>query len=274
MGIPNNIDGTWRDVQSAHVRINGVWRSTDFWTRIKGIYRMAYTGASELAMDLVGFRIQYQIDPTIRYPSLPHLTYNERLPVSANITGAVGDEMTLEEKSIIYQYRNTDVDQEGILVYRGTLYGVTYLGTLIDLGALESDPSQDGYRFDQNQPDARNQTEGVSIAIYGSILHESYGYFTSGWNQFLRDTSCIDVEPRMDFSVYRLTERMEGDSVLPLANRRKDYSPLIRIGIARNLTKADENMIGSFGVFDHTVSKIYLNGNTMPFSMEILPGTC
>jgi len=56
--------------------------------------------------------------------------------------------------------------------------------------------------------------------------------------------------------------------LIPHKRRSNDFVPYARIGICRAL-KPYETMMGSYGIIDHTIEAITVNGVQKPFSIEV-----
>jgi len=58
-------------------------------------------------------------------------------------------------------------------------------------------------------------------------------------------------------------------NILPVFGREDTYDEYARIGIARNISEAEMNMLRANGLMDHTIWQITMNGIPRPFTIEI-----
>lgn len=273
MAMPVFIDGIWRNLWASHVRVNGVWRDMEVSTVVDGVNREVYR--SQLtAEDIIGFRIVYHLRKDLTHPDFPNLVYNPNIPVLIDTAGTNEIQMTTNAKSFIFQFSNENPYEEGIVGYTGRLYAAVKGGILIDIGNSSGRTMMEDIQFDPKIPGVEsawisNRLKEVDIAVYGEILHESYGYFTAGWNHFLNDTPTIDPTNYPDKVPKQTVRVLDNYQVTKSMYRQEGYKGTIAIGIARDMNSPDNNMVGAHGTLDHTIEKIFVNGESYPFSLEI-----
>lgn len=267
------IDGVWRPLWSCHAKINGEWRDIGEYTgKIDGEHREIYRHEI-LESDINGFRLVYKLSTNKTHPMFPHLVTNRKLPVKFSVTGE-NPGMNTSVKGVLYQYDKTGYE-EGILMYEGILYAVLNSGPVVNVClAKDTKVNNDDERFSGTAPDmieawSTNKMSSLSIQLNGYLAFESYGYYMSGWN------SLFELEHFTDPNKYPINDLTTdvqlsiSRTILPINKRSTTYDNVASIGIARNLTTPDNNMIGSYGILDHTINSITVNDIVKPFTIEI-----
>lgn len=266
-----NVNGVWREAWSVSINVNGVWRDSDSLVNINGVMRESFTHEIE-EEDIVGFRMVYKRNQTKKHPEFPHLKFNPNLPVITSLTGETPGFMDLNEKGFVFQYERDHVDEEGICVYDGTLYAVLINDALINVCETKDTSGQDD-RIPIDIPSiseawSTNRVQELKIQLQGMLMFDSHGYYMSGWNnlfgkdQFI-DTSDYTIKDNKNY-IY-----LNSYNILPISNRNERFNTLSSIGIARDMHTVDVNMVGSYGVLDHTISWISVNDIKKPFVIEV-----
>lgn len=269
MSIFNNIDSVWREVWSSPVNINGVWRDSDALVNINGVWRQSHK--KEISEeDIIGFRIVYKRNPNKIHHLLNHLTFNPNIPASMLLTGDNAGFMDLSPKGVLFQYDNSNPEEEGIIMYEGKLYAVLNNDIVIDVCKTKEYWGDDD-RLPSNAPDitevwATNKINDLSISIQAQLSYESNGFYIAGWNSLFNTTQFIDTNSSIeDKNKYE----MNSYNILPIENRESTFDYIASIGIARDMHTANTNMVGSYGNLDHTIHWITVNGVNKPFVFEI-----
>ena len=277
--IYSNIFGVNRRAMSMFTNINGVWRDSTVFPNINGIYRES-DSFDITEEDIIGFRIIYMPNKNAEYPDLPNLSYNPNLPARLSLTGDISGNMNMEYKGVVFEYFNThepdqlfDDDEEGILMYEGRLYAVLTNDLILDVTA-----TRDLLIWDERIPESgipgSSETwsmwklNNLTIEIQTRILYENNGLNIEGWNKLFSTTNYIgklNVDDTNDTNY----ERINQYTILPIESRDNIFYPYAEIGIARDLHTVDRNMVGSYGVLDHTFNWITVNGVKKPFVCEI-----
>lgn len=271
-----NVAGEQRRVVGVYSNIDGEWRESTVSSNICGTWKQS-VDVNISADNIVGFRFIYTLNRDAKYPDLPNLKYNPRLPVRISISDT---EMNMNSKGILFQYENTlepdqllDDEEEGILMYVGRLYAVTDIGLLIDVSDISGISGYSGRKPIASIPGVSevwnfNKFNDLSIVIDGKVSYYIYGLNTEGWNKMFDTTNYIgnlNRDRTEDFSDIAV----ESCSVLPLDSRSNNFYSCAEIGIARDLHTAGRNMIGSHGYLAQNIVRITVNGVKKPFTCEI-----
>lgn len=257
MSISNNINGVWRETQDTLCNINGVWRSSQVYTNINGVWRLS--NENKITEDnIIGFRIVYEVNKNKVSKEYPQLKFNENLPIRIYKIGDNSDNMDQTTKGIRYHYSRFDANMEGNYEFDGRLYAILLDDTPIDVGNINEWTGNEVGLYNKNIDD-------LSITINGYLQYVSDGLYFSGWNNMFRN---YQLNPNFKYPDKK--EELKQDfliSLLPLISR-KDYSPIAEIGISRSI-KTELNMVGTYGIIDHVIRSITVNGVTKPFIFEI-----
>jgi hypothetical protein len=253
------INGVWRNTFSTMVTVDGVCRESDALQRVDGVWRQVHEHAPIDVDTLIGFHVVYTYDPTMKSEQFPFLKSTKNLPVTMNLTGDNAGSMDTTTKGVVYHYEREMPYNEGVCVYRGTLYA-EFPGDLL----IPINP----YRFGM-EPWSTFQFADLQIQVDGYEGYESDGYYTSGWNSIFHKEQFLDPSKFPDKESHKNRNVLNTYDILPVESRDDDFSPEILIGISRNITTTDDNMAGSFGTLDHTYKAIYVNGVAKPFVVEI-----
>lgn len=267
-----NINGVWRDVWSGHAMINGVWRDLESWTNVNGVWRETFKH-DIIEADIVGFRLVYKFMEVAKHPDYPNLSVNKNLPINVKLTGEAAGSINMNQKGIAFEYFHDDYPTEGIAVYRGDLYAVLTNNEIVNIGLTISDAASDK-RIPGNVPGinetwATNKLAKLSIQIVGYVLYESYGYYMAGWNSLFSTNQFIATGKYPDQGPHKNKLQLNSYDILPIENRVDTFDSAAYIGIARDMTSEVNNMIGSYGVLDHSIFSITVNGVPKPFVVEL-----
>lgn len=252
------IDGVYRRTYSVHVPIGGVHRESDILVRMNGVWRTPHKIDLELS-DLIGFRIIYAYDPLATFPEFPWLKSRKDLPVAMTTTGIHQGSMDFSMKGVLFEYGRELPYNEGICMYRATMYAEFADDILIPINPHKPDL----------EPWTTNRELTFNIQIQGYEAYEKYGYYVSGWNSIFHKKHFLDENEFPDKEPYKNINRINSYDIFPASSRNEDFSSEISIGIARNLTTTDRNMVGSSGALDHTYKAIYVDGEPKPFVVEV-----
>lgn len=270
MSIWNKINDTWREVWGAHVKIDETWRDANVLSNVNGVWREQYNHFI-LESDIIGFRMVYKMASSKKHPEFPNLTVNKNLPVEVHVTGE-SQLMDFTRKGIVFQYLLDDPDMEGILMYEGTLYAVLVNGSIINVSSSNGSKGGDD-RNSNNIPGEEswitNRISNLSIYMNCQVLYESFGYYMNGWNSMFDNRSFIDPTNFPNKGPNKDVQILEPLIVFPVDTESKTFSSVASIGIARNMKTPTNNMIGSYGVLDHSISGIFVDGISKPFVVEI-----
>lgn len=272
MSIQHNINGVFRDTWTTHVKINGVWREADSLVNINGVWRETFNHEIN-EEDIVGFRMVYKFTDTIRHHDHPNLLPNRNLPVNMKLTGEGAGNMDYSQKGVLFQYDRTNIDQEGLCVYKGDLYAVLSNGQLANV-TMTISKAVDDIRIPGDVPGiieawSTNKIAHLNIQFTGYLLYESNGYSMSGWNSLFTTTQFTDPTKFPDTMDYKKQYLIDSYNMLPIEYRDDTFDSSAYIGIARNMHSIENNMVGSYGVLDHTITEIRVNNILKPFVFEI-----
>lgn len=255
------INGVWRKMRSNATLINGVWRNNNNFMTVNSVVRSIHN--HEISEDeILGFKVIYKLSHTMTHPNYPNLSFNNDIPATLSLTGSNIGVMDTSKKGVLYQYSNKYPDIEGIKMYEGTLYAILLDESYINIGKKvdesDSDEEWSGSRF-----------SNTVIEIDGRILFEDNGYFIDGWNSLFTKINYLDKSyfPNKDYNSY--IKPLLNHKIYPIGARDNDFGSIAKIGIARDMSTSKKNMVGSYGLLDHTISSIKVNGIIKPFVIEI-----
>lgn len=266
------VDGKWRGVWSVHVKVDGVWRDTDMSGKVDELWRSSHKHIIE-EPDIVGFRLVYRVNPTKTHPDFPNLKTNLNMPIDFSVSGE-DPGMNISTKGVLFHYERFG-DEEGILMYEGSLYAVLTNGCLVDVGLSKNtkinndDERLPGPCADIPEVWATSRMKSIDIQLKGYTLYESFRYHIYGWNSLFDDNQFINKDPYNADEIHRdINYIIPSRIMMPIEKRINSFNPIASIGIARNLNTTD-TMIGAYGTLDHTVEHIKVNGIIKPFNIEI-----
>lgn len=263
-----NINGVWRESKS-YVNINGVLRDSSSMISVNGVLReVASTEKNITEEDIKSFIISYLPNKNIKHKDFPWLKYNEKVPGHISLTGDISGEVNLNDKGVEYQYDRNDIihevivenKEEGIKMYESHIYAVLQDDTPIDICCIDT--------IDENHSLGNDKITNLKINIQATLIYEANGYYMAGWNSICNKNQFIitDDDPRSPGKSFKY---LNNYPLLPVSKRDKDFQPLAQIGIARDVTNDGNNMVGSYGVLDHTIHWITVNDIKKPFVVEI-----
>ena len=264
------INNIWREQWSSHSKIDGIWRESDISVNIDGMWRQVYSATIDPS-DIRHFRLIYERAKFKSHPEYPNMQVNFNVPATLHLTGSTS--MDFDNKGVLFQYRR-DGYEEGILMYEGNLYAMLTDGKYIRINSGNLWSANDE-RFATpyfNMPEAYGVSKmgTIYIDIAGYYTYENSGYYIAGWNNFFdhskqifSDNSSLSKEPE------RSTNIPISSILLPIDSRSPTYNHIAEIGIARNLSNTDNNMVGSYGILDQTIRYIRVDGIPRPFIIEI-----
>lgn len=254
------IDGIWRPMWTSCPRVDGIMRDSNVGTVIDGVTRYIHKHYFE-EQDIVSFRMIYKRSMT-----------NSMIPVITDLTGESPSTCDTTRKGFIFEYSNDLPTEEGDYMYTGTLYAVTSTGEIIDVMRSTETPASDE-RYDAGIPGLEevwltNRIMNLSISMNIEVRYDCFGYYVDGWNSMFSTEQFIDRTRYPDKGPNKDTFAIGSFPIIPIASRPKTFDFVSRIGIRRNMTDPDRNMIGSHGTFDHIIHKIWVDGVRKPFVIE------
>jgi hypothetical protein len=269
--MPVYVDGSWRDIWGAYVKVDGVWRNVDVSAKADNDWKSSHiNNISE--SDIVAFRMIYKLNPNKEHPLFPNLKTNLNMPVEFSLTGEnIG--MNYSTKGVLYHYERFG-DEEGIMMYEGALYAVLKNGCIAKVSSCTNTKiNNDDIRIPGPIPSIpevwiTSRLQSLDIRMEGYILFESFRYHLFGWNSLFDTEQFLLPEPYTKDKVYQDIKLISERILLPVENRLNTYDSIASIGITRSLTDID-NMIGAYGTLDHTINSIKVNGISKPFVIEI-----
>lgn len=272
MEISHKINGNWKDNWSAHVKIDKTYHDSDVYSKIDGVWKCIHKHFIE-ANDISGFRMIYKLNRSDdqKHPLFDHLRFNPRLPVEIYPSSGA-DLIDHSIKGIAYRYlprgsSGIQEYEEGILMYNGILYAILTTEEAIAVSySTETKVNNDdgklpGSSIDEHEGWVSNRMSRMSLTLTGYTQFTDAEGFVSGWNSFFDKNQHLSLPANQHYAPSR--------SFLPLEARATSFYELAQLGIARNLTKPDNNMTGSKGVLGQVITGIKLDGVMKPFSIEV-----
>lgn len=273
MGIFAKVNGEQKEAWSQHVKVNGEWHRCKQFTKVNGLWKEVYT--PEISPDrIVGFKFVYErCKSDYTDEKYPNLKVNYNLPVSINLTGYTKGTMDTNEKGIALEYRRYLPELEGIIFWEANLYAILDNGVYLNIDKTLD--TEEDIRLTKEANDCEyeswctNKIKDFSIKIQAKLSHESVGYYTSGWNRLFQNIDCIDPTIYATHELKTINHNLDAYNLLPLKNRNDMWNETAKIGIARDMTSKWYNMVGSEGLLDQTIQKVWLNDAEKPFVIEI-----
>lgn len=272
MPVSTKVNGVWRNLWSSQAMVNGVWRDLDSWSNVNGVWRENFQHHIEES-EIIGFRLVYRFIDQVKHPDFPHLPVNKKIPYNFKLTGEHIGVMDMTTKGVLFQYFREGYPEEGVVVYRGDLYAYLLGERLVNVGMAISEVGKDA-RIPGNTPGitefwSTNKLNKISININGYVLYDSSGYFMSGWNSLFSTNQFLDQSNYPDKGPHKNRFQLNSYNILPIGSRENTFDSAAYIGIARDMSSETNNMIGSYGDLDQTISSITVNGLPRPFVVEI-----
>jgi len=249
-----NVNGVFREPPEVASLVNGVWRKhKKIFININGVFRNTFN-KKERPLVVKHFIIEYALNKFRKHPDFPTLRYNRKIPYKFQINKYnYLSNLDLNEKSLLFEYNNSKYEEEGIIMFEGHIYLVTLADEKIDIGQIPID-----YRL-----------HDINLTISYEVVDENYGYEVFGWNSIFSANQFIHSKGKPDV-INQYHSRVNDMIIAPEWKRNEDYNPTLDIGIARDMTHPNKNMIGSRGVMTHTIYDIKVNGESKPFQIEII----
>jgi hypothetical protein len=240
-----NINGIIRE-QKSYTNINGILRESNSYVNVNGILRESSKRVVK-EEDIKYFCFSYLPNRTIKHLDFPNLSYNPNIPALLSTTGENNDTWNYNFKGVEFEYDRRDVTEEGILMYECHLYAVL----------------QDDYPIDVC---CISDLNDLKIELQATLIYESNGYYIAGWNSMFSTKQFLDNKAKTEDRDFQYVNTYK---ILPADDREETYYPVAQIGIARDMYTKGVNMVGSYGLLDHTVHWITVNGINKPFKFEV-----
>lgn len=271
MPIFNKVNGEQKQAWALNVKIGDSWRPANQYVKVDGEWKLSHSHSFDPVNNIIGFRLIYKrCNTNKKYDALPHLNVNYNIPCNMRLTGDITNEMNMNQKGVVFEYSNKLPDEEGILMYEGVLYALCSNGQLIDI----CNPTDTEERIIINNIPTVTEVwrtnrfpRDMKIILQGYLLYESNGFNFFGWNSLLSNNQFIDnttFPTDLDKNIYE----MNSYNILPITDRDYQFSEFSSIGIARDI-HSDINMVGSYGILDHTIYWIKVNDIKKPFVIEV-----
>lgn len=165
-------NGLWKEIEQPYSRVEGKIKETDVYTRVDGKPRLVFGKVT--AADILGFRMVYYPKKDAEYIDIPTLKFNLDLPVLMHETDRA-DVMDIGHKGVVYEFFDTHVEQDGILMYEGRLLAVLKNGMLLDIfGNPEPIPGLDAPLVTKSMD--------FTVMVSYDVRYQGYGTHTRGWN--------------------------------------------------------------------------------------------
>lgn len=273
MSISNSINGVIRNIPDARSKINGVWRNNvDGFTKINGVWRSTYQ-QTITPENTIGFKLIYTLNTKRIHHDNPRLKYNPNIPHSFKLTGDTAGQMDFIKKGVVFEYKRHEPEEEGIVVYEGRLYAVLTTGVMVNIcnvfGNNDNKTKEDEIVSEFTSIHDVGKLNGLDIKLTGYVLFEDYGYYFAGWNNLFNTKPFIDQTIYPDKTLYKKRLDVNSYNIIPVHHRDEYFDSVATIGIARDMETPIYNMQGSYGVLDHSITEITLNGTPMPFVVDI-----
>jgi len=274
MSVSNKINGVYRDTMESASKVNGVWRNnTEGWGKVNGVWRLTHQESIDLD-NIIGFKLIYTLNKSRIHHDNPRLKYNPKIPYEFKLTGDTAGEMDYIQKGVVFEYMRELSEEEGTIMYEGRLYFVNKDGKLFNVcqatGNNKGKEKEDEIVSEFSNIYDVGKLDGFDIKLYGYLLFEDYGYYFAGWNNLFNTKPFIDPTIYPDKTLYRKRVDLNPYILLPVKERDEFFDTCATIGIARDMETPIYNMTGSYGVLDHSIVRITLNGKDMPFVIEIV----
>ena len=269
-----DIFGKWREVWSAHVNVDGVWKDVDVNTFDKeyDYWKGAHTNFIDPA-DIQSFLLIYTINDHLKYHRYQKLVTNKKLPIIFDVTGESKD-LDFSEKGVVYRYERFGYD-EGKLLFEGHLYALLSNGVYVDIGFSYLNSSSKDIRMAVKYDEMKevwitSRLKDTVIDIDGYESFEGFKYEQFGWNSLFTKDQLVFGKTYNEEDSLRKQRLLKHRICYPDKKRDKLYYPCALIGIAREL-KDEYTMHGAFGNLNHTINSISVNGINKPFQIKIYP---
>lgn len=253
MSKPAKVNGVWRYEISNHARVKGIWRNKkEEYVKVNGVWRSTETVKPFNADSILGFTIIYKLARHLVHPMYPKMGFNPAIKNMVDIAGFRPITYDTDAKSILFRFLNGDYRVEGTYAYEAIMYADIVDGSSIPISTIIDSP-------------VSANMDSISVTVDGYTLYESYGPYVTGWNRFFTDKDNLPSSASDERDLIRISSY----NILPTYSRDSSYISNAYIGIARNMSSRDHNMVGSHGALDQTIESIKLNGVEKPFKIEI-----
>ena len=267
MAIYTRVNGSFRTVNPSLVKINGVFReATNQYVKVNGVFREVTSSKPLREEDIIGFKFIYRLNKNKKHPDFPNLKYNKKVPYNVSVTGEDWKSMNDTDKSIIFEFNRDEYKEEGIVCYEGQMFAIDRNNKMYDISGISHIPNN------FNKMNQYNLFKNITIKINAKYRWELFGYHLYGWNNFFNNKKFEFHNKLTDLPITpggRFSYDIKDFIMLPSENRDKNYSNIATIGIARDETTVNKNMVGSKGILDHTINDVFVNGVKKPFMIEI-----
>jgi hypothetical protein len=267
------VNGQWREIWSAHVKVDGFWRDIDLRPHINGDWTPTHRHTI-VSDDVKAVRIIYSRNDEIKHPLFPNMKTNLNMPITTVVSGTDGKAYSMYPKGIILNYERFGYE-EGKLLFEGRLYLELMNGCFIDVAGTtdtwfnNKDERRKGPTSEIKEVWTTNRIKEMDIRMKYYTLYEAFRYNMYGWNSFFSNQHFLPENPRIEDASDRKKFNPDKPIILnPKKDRPSDFVPYTLIGICRAL-KPYETMTGAYGIIDHTIEEITVNGVKKPFSVEI-----
>lgn len=271
------INGVFREVKHQYVKVNGVFREVkNQYVKVNGVFRSTMKQEDQPVppttedrlkeSDIKGFKLIYKLNKSKTHSDFPNLYYNEKIPYNISITGVNYNGMNLTDKSVLFEFNRKKYREEGIICYDAELYAITNDNIEYNVTSISNIPP------DISDIKYYKLFKNLTISINMKYIWELFGYNLYGWNNlFIKDKFEYHLDPYKPITPGgRKSIDLTNFIILQPEKRSNNYSNIASIGIARAIKTPNNNMVGSKGILDHTISDIMVNGVKKPFLIEIL----
>lgn len=181
MPIFIRMNGLWKEVEQPYVKVDGKIRTTDVYTRVDGKPRLVFGKVK--ASEIIGFRMVYYVKQDAEYIDIPDLKFNPNLPVRMSPTDHA-NHMDDYGKGVVYEFFDTNVNEEGILMYEGRLLAMLKNGMLLDIfGNPDPIPGLDAPLVTKSMD--------FTLSVTYDVRYQGYGLHTRGWNSMWSSTQFL-----------------------------------------------------------------------------------
>ena len=276
-GILTNINGVWRNLSTPFVNINGVWRESDVMINAGGVWREQHPRELDES-DILGFRLVYKLVEDAYHPEHPMLRTNRGIPSEIRLTGEHVGYMDTTNKGIIFRYLREGYKDdpaylgwkyEGLLKYEAHLYAVLIDESVVDIISSTTPATERILPHGSIPHYITNKFSKLDITMEAWVVYESYGYYMNGWNSLFNKDQLLDPTRYPNKELHKNMKHLNSYIILPVEKRDKAFDSVASIGIARDMTSEDTNMVGSYGTLTHTIFDINVNGVSKPFVVEL-----
>lgn len=248
------IDGIWKKAVSAHAKIGKEWHDAQIFSKSGGKWDM-----NDMTLNIKGIKIVYRLAPMAEQynPLTPHLFYNPNLPARFFIGGESSD-YNFHYQGVTLRYWAHSDYEEGVQKYKGSIYLVL----------------ENGREFEISRPNELDPIfDGMKIDFFGLGFTQRDGDHRTliGWNSILTDEQHLKdtIISKDEYYTHIINGMYPFDPTVVIGDRPENYQPYLDIGIARNTSRVEYNMLGTQGFIDQTIFQVRLNNVPIPFLVVI-----